>query len=242
MWLRPQRGDFVLPELLPTTNGLSDFAIAFLDYLDDREKDRALVAKHAETTAIHTKGKDLQLYRLFDATAEVADYIRIGAEKLPSWEQSIFANPDLPRWEKQMHQVNQRMAKHQKLLPIVTRGVTMGIPILIHAYKFEPDPILKVELIAVPHRTPAPLLPLQTMAALLSCHEFLVPDGVAKALPPYTRHEAEFVMMWDYLSQTMPKGLYASQCLPSNRVASPVPSGGTLPQHQLECGEPECHP
>ena len=231
-----------MPELLPLDDGLPDLANAWVDYLYDIEDARALCEKHSESAAVHNKGTAFQLYRLFPATAEVADFIRDGVKKLPTWEESTFAGLDLGKWEKLKNQILQRMAKHQELLPVVTQGISWGgDPILIHAYKFEPDPILKVELISPAYLTCAPELPIQTVAKLLSCHEFLVPDGIEDALPPYTRHETEFLTIWEYLSLTMPEGLYASRCLPTNRVASlPVPVGGTLPQPV--CGEPECHP
>ncbi len=94
---------------------------------------------------------------------------------------------------------------------------------LIHAYKFEDDPICKVEIILPSYTTPSPELPIQLMASMLECHEFLVPSSIAEPLAPYTKHEAKFLTVPEFLRANMPRNLYATQSLPTIRV--PVTSG-----------------
>lgn len=177
---------------------------------------RALCARHS-SAAIHTRGKSLQLYRIFESTSAVAKSLRRGTESLQGWEKSVHWKREKEALQKMEHEVIERMERHKELHAILTRGVAFeGRSILIHTYKFEPDPMLKVELIASPDPSPEEL-PLQTIASLLRCHEFLVPESVAMAKPPYTRHEAQFLTIPEYLSQTMPRGLYATQCFPPPR-------------------------
>lgn len=121
------------------------------------------------------------------------------------------------------------MEKHNKQHPIITRGISWEgiLSVLIHAYKFEPDPVMKVELIVPTYENPVPELPLKVIAATLQCHEQLVPAYIAEALPMYNHHEAKFETLWEYLSRTMPKNLDATRCLPSSLI-EPLP-GGVLP-------------
>jgi len=80
-------------------------------------------------------------------------------------------------------------------------------------YKFEPDPILKVELVLQPNPLRPPELPLRLMASLLRCQDALLPEFIAKAQSPYSHHDIKFLTVREYLTKHMPENLYASQCL-----------------------------
>src|SRR6185436_3493373 len=121
-------------------------------------------------------------------------------------------------------EVDNRMKKHKQLLPLVTRGVTwQGRPILIHAYKFEVDPVMKLELVVPEVQMDVPELPLRILSEVLQCHEYLLPSFIAPPRPPYERHETKFETISEYLKRTMPADSLASQCL------SPVSGEGVLP-------------
>jgi hypothetical protein len=191
---------------------LSLFAEALDGYHQELADQVAICKKHSQTAAIHDKGKELQLYRLFHRDAAVAEHLRNAAETLPSWQEALDWSNEGQKWEKIKQDVTGRMTKHNELLPLVTKGIAWeGRPVLIHAYKFEADPMVKVELV-LPHvERELPTLPLRTIASALRCHEYLVPSELAEARPPYERHEAEFLSIPQYLSQTMPSSLYATQ-------------------------------
>ncbi len=106
------------------------------------------------------------------------------------------------------------MEKHGKLHAILTTGIVWeGIPLIVHAYKFEPDPVMKVELVLPEIPEPLHELPLKMIATMLRCLDHIVPEFIATPLPPYVRHEAKFMTIKEYLLHTMPAGLYATSCL-----------------------------
>ncbi len=195
-------------------------ADAMYAYLQEMEECRVICERHEKTSAIHTRGQSLQIYRQFKRDEFTARQIRTTTEDLPSWEQSIYWVKDgflAKAWKKMQNEVELRMAKHSKLHPIITRGIAWeGRPILVHAYKFEPDPVMKVELVMGMYESPVPELPLQVIASLLRCHQFIVPDYIAPPLSPWDHHETKFSTIWEHLSRTMSPGLYATQCLPSS--------------------------
>ena len=85
--------------------------------------------------------------------------------------------------------------------------------LILHVYKFEPDPILKVELVLQPNPLRPEELPLRVLASLLRCHEALIPEFIATAQTPYTHHDINFLTIEEHLAKHMPKNLYASECL-----------------------------
>lgn len=201
-------------------SGIYSLTGAILSYLQELHEQHALVERHEGLAAIHTtKSKQLEVYRMFDRNAETAEALRRAAESLPSWKETPYWKKESNKWEKLVRDIDARMARHSELHPIVTRGITWNNrPILIHAYKFEPDPRMKLELILPTIPSLLPQLSLRTLADALHCHDYLVPSYIAKPLPPYEGHDTNFQTLSEYLSQTMPKELYASQCFPPPRV------------------------
>jgi hypothetical protein len=193
-------------------NGSQLLAEALHRYRQEIIEQSELCKRHTPSAAIHTKGKELQLYRLFERDEAVATQLRRATDTLPSWKEALEWDSDGKKWEKLERDVTARMSKHQELLPIVTKGIAWeGRPMLVHAYKFEADPMMKVELV-LPHvERELPVLPLRILAQALGCHEYLVPQELAQARPPYERHETDFITIPEYLSQTMPAALYATE-------------------------------
>lgn len=190
--------------------------------------------------AIHTtKSQALEVYRLYQRHEDVAECLRASASQLPSWEESIYWKNNTRRLQKLKSGVEGRMKKNKRLLPLVTKGATwQGIPILVHGYKFEDDrlqgDVIKVEIDVIDFEAPMPELPIKLMASLLECHDFLVPSSVAEPVHPFTRHEAKFITVPDFLAATMPENLYATRCLQrvSCHAGNGVGSRGTLREHQ----------
>lgn len=200
------------------SNGASTISIskAYSLYLRHISDQYALCAKHELTTAIHTKGKVLQVYRQYDRDEKTAKQIREVTDALPSWEALPYWKISASHLQKVEREVSMRMRKHSKQHPIVTKGVEFeGRPILIHAYKFEPDPIMKLELIIPELKLESiqPELPLQRVASAIRCHEFIVPTFITLPKAPYAGHETEFLTVSEYLRKTMPKNTYATQYL-----------------------------
>lgn len=183
-------------------------------YLREVESQRALCEKHHATAAIHNKGMELQIYRQFDRREETATSIRKFADLLPSWDTTLEWATEKNHLSRVQKSIERRMEKHSRQHPVYTRGVAWEHrPILIHAYKFEPDPILKLEIVLPGVKKHIEELPLHVICSALRCHEYLVPEFVAPAKPPYERHETHFLTLTEYLSKTMPKGLYATEAI-----------------------------
>jgi hypothetical protein len=196
-------------------DNFSRYVEALYGFMREMREKRDLCLKHSSTTAVHDKGNALQVYRLFESRSDTVTYLRMTAAALPSWEQSWCWGSEGESWSKTQRDIDARMNRHEKLQPILTRGISWnGRPILIHAYKFEPDPVMKLELVMTDHQSQDPDYALDTMVRALQCHERLVPRYITEAKPPYERHEAEFVTIQEHLSRTMPADLYDLCCFP----------------------------
>lgn len=213
------------------SDGLEMLAEAVHLYLGEIEECRAICELHKDTAAIHTKGKELQVFRMFKRDDTAITYLKNMTKQMPGWEESPHWLATGQKWQKLERDVTSRMKKHTKQIPIATKGVDWeGTPILIHAYKFETDPNMKLELILPDYESDTTPLPIQAIAEALRCHDHLLPQYMATALPPYERHETAFQTIPEYLAAHMPPARYASHCLTSMGCA-PVFREGVLP-HQ----------
>jgi len=185
-------------------------------YLQEVEMYKSICTKHADTTALHTRSKELEVYRMFDRREESATALHRSSQQLPSWEQSLYWKSESVGLQKLEREVDERVRRHKKLHPIVTRGISWNNrPIVIHAYKFEPDPYMKLELIVPKVKYAHPELPILPLVDAIQCLEYLIPSHVAKPLSPYSGHEARFQTIDEYTSQLHLKELYALQGFPS---------------------------
>ena len=209
----------MVPEANDAT-GLRLLASLLSRYLADIDGMYCFCKKHSETSAIHTKGKELQVYRMYLSGSKLAGHLHEAVAALPGWEESPFWGMSGKAWEELRRQVEARVEQPSSQVHISSRGVLWeGTPILIHAYKFDADKYLKIELILPEYEAPLPILPLHRIIQALHCHEFLVPEFIAKPKPPYAGHETDCLMtLTDYLSRTMPPELYATRCFPLHRL------------------------
>lgn len=214
---------------------------ALFGYLQEIENYKNICQRHEATTAVHARGKTLQVYRMFPRDEATARQIRRCTDEMPSWEESPFWKSHQQVWKRNLQQIESRMAKHEKQVAIATRGIDWrGTALIVHAYKFEPDPMMKVELVVPPTNVPTSELPLQIMAAILECHENIVPSYIATPLAPYVRHETQFLSIMDYLLHAMPETSYAASCLQrvSRHASDGVGSRDPLREHLLAASFP----
>lgn len=198
--------------------GLTGVAAALHAYLHQVESDRALCMKCNATAAIHTRGKALQLYRVFEVVDGIVPEVKRATEKLHDWSVLPEAKQEQPLWNDELKEVAMRTKKHKSQHELITSGIEWeGRPVIAHAYKFEPDSVWKMELV-VPSSYQEKQLPVSYIASLLRLHEYLVPEFLSKPLAPYVHHEAQFDAITEYLSREMPKDLYTSKCFPQLRT------------------------
>lgn len=201
------------------SDGLISLTGALLSYFQEVQEHHAVITRHSDSVALHTASSQMEVYRMFTSTSEVAESLRNTAKTLPSWNTSPYWMQEGKKWEKLKNQIEARMERHCKQRGVLTQGIAWhNRAILIHAYKFEPDTRMKIELVVPILPTPIPELPTKILADTLACHEYLVPEYIAKPLPYYQGHDANFQSLPEYLSQTMPSQLYASQCFPLPRI------------------------
>lgn len=185
------------------------FVHALYSFVAEFGAQRELCVANREKTAIHAKGKDLQVYRMYSTDAEAISYLRGAAESLPPWDEAMLFDWEGDKWDVAKKQIDIRVQKHKKLQEVTSRGVCWkGNAVCIHAYKFEPDPMFKVELVMPSSQAKRPELALRTLADSLECHDFLLPEEVATAASPYARHEAAFMTIDEYLSRNLPPDMY----------------------------------
>lgn len=185
------------------------FADGLCAYFDTLIEQMQRCAKNNAITAIHTDGSPLQVFRQFQSCPAVADSIRRNGGILPAWDEWSFWKIGEKELKKLERDVLNRMKRHSKQLPVYTRGVLWDWrPVLIHAYKFEPDPVLKLELIIPPAPKKLQLpdaLSLQVLSDAIELHDYLVSPMVAEPLPFYTRHDTNFITLFEHLEETMPR-------------------------------------
>lgn len=171
---------------------------------------RDLCNRHRETTAIHAKGKELGVYRMYNRDADVIKHLRNAAASLPSWETANLFDWEGGDWNKVKTEIDVRTKRHKKLETVVSRGVAWnGNPVCIHAYKFEAEPVFKVELEMLGADSEKSEFALKTLSDALECHDFLIPEEICIPKPPYTKHEAAFLTIDEYLSRNLPPDMYA---------------------------------
>lgn len=170
---------------------------------------RDLCTRNSDITAIHAKGKELGVYRMYVREDKVIKQFREASLSLPPWDEALCFDWEGGQWNKVKAQIDRRVERHKEQFPVVSRGIAWkGNPIYIHGYKFEDEAFFKVELNMLGTRAKEPERALKTLAEALECHEFLIPDEVAEPKPPYTKHEAAFLTIDEYLSRNLPPDMY----------------------------------
>jgi len=170
---------------------------------------RDLCIRNRDTTAIHAKGKELGVYRMYERDEKPIKHLRDAAAALPPWKDALLADWEGAEWDRVKAQIDNRVERHTKLETIVSRGVAWkGHPVCIHAYKFEAEPRFKVELEMLGSIAKRPEQSLKILSEALECHDFLIPTVVALPKPPYEKHEAAFYTIDEYLSRNLPSDMY----------------------------------
>ena len=199
------------------TDGLHLLTTGIYSYLREIHEYRSICLRHEKTAAIHdTDSNALEVYRMFDRKGETAEQLHRSLKLLPNWQESPYWVENGKQWEALKSDIESRVERHTKQCHIALQGcVWENIPMLVHAYKFDEDPKMKIEIVIPTFNSPFPILPLRLVAEGLRLHEFLIPEHVAKPCPPYAGHEVRFQTLWDYLSTSIDPSLYAARCLPT---------------------------
>ena len=203
------------------SDGISMLSTAINLYLSEIDSCRDICLRNEKTAAIHDCGKELQLYRMFSRKRQTADQIRKAVSVLPSWKKSHYYEVYGAEWEKLKGEIYNRIEKHTKQYHVLLGGVIWeDEPVLVHVYKFDNDPRIKVELVVPPYKSLIPILPLKCIASLLRFHEYIVPELIAKPLYPFEGHDVQFLTVKGYLLMHMKKESYCAQCFPQSRLDS----------------------
>jgi hypothetical protein len=155
------------------TVSLAGISSALSAYLLEVQRDHVLCRQNEKKSAVHEKGKSLQIYRMYQAKAEIMDRVRFAAKSLRSWEKLPCWKHCGVRWDKSAAEVAARVEAHAYQNALLTQRVIWEQrPILIHAYKFEPDTHMKIELLPMKCLVHELDNPLKEMASVLRCHDY----------------------------------------------------------------------
>lgn len=197
------------PHHISASENLDALCRALGSFFEEFGAQRDLCIRNRNMTAIHAKGKELGVYRMYDRQEEAIKQLRDATAALPSWDDAALFDWEGNDWNKIKSEIDRRTHRHKKLETVVSRGVTWrGRPVCIHAYKFEVDPVFKVELEMLGTPAKRPEFALKTLADALECHEFLIPSEVCMPRSPYVKHEAAFLTIDEYLSRNLPSDMY----------------------------------
>lgn len=189
------------------------FSDALYGYASEVHNQSTYCAQHDDTAAIHERGTSLQIYRLFKSDETVSEHLHLSAKLMEPWNKSQRWACEGRAWCKTEGEINTRLKKHTKQTPVLTKGIDWkGRPMLIHAYKFDADPQMKVEVVVPDKESNEPERALTTITRALECHEALVPECISTPRPPYERHESKFERISDYLRDKLPSEMYNLTC------------------------------
>lgn len=209
--LRPplRRPEPTGPQLAASSDDLKLLTDALLAYLHEVQTDAKTCRHHVATTAIrHTSGC-LSTLQQFPAGKITEEHLRKAVARLASWEESPLAKGARGRWKRLRQTINEQT--EEKLL--FSTGVAWeGYPVWIHAAVSE-RALLTVELLLPSLPGDLPTLPSRMLATALRCHEYLIPNMVARPLSPATGGRGGgYLTIPEYFRRAIPQNLYASQC------------------------------
>ncbi len=197
------------PHNLSASDNLTSLCRALGSFLEELGTQRDICIRNRDIAAIHAKGKELGVYRMYGRDADVIQHLRDTTASLPSWEEANQFDWEGADWNKTKAEIDARTERHKRLETVVSRGVAWkGNPVCIHAYKFEAEPVFKVELEMLGAHAEKSEFALKTLAGALECHDFLLPPEICTPKPPYAKHETKFLTIDEYLSRNLPRDMY----------------------------------
>jgi hypothetical protein len=198
-----------MPAREARSDALDVLTEAMVSYLDEVNDARAVCMRHERTASAYADRGIMHLIRTFPWAEEAADRVRDAAERLPRWGRSPLRDAGLGG--RGCKKADGRPAGSGR--PIFSRGVAFeGRPVLVCISRMDGGQVLGLELLLPRILLGLPELSLRQAASGLLCHEYLLAEAVAAALPAATLAEARFLPLLEYLRRTTPRSLYASQC------------------------------
>jgi len=200
-------------ELVTSADTLDLVTEGIISYLDELDGYRLACLRHETTTAVYGTDRALHLVQIFSGAKKTLAYVRRAARTLSGWERSPFWDTDQARWMQLLRDTNKRKATGSTRNLIFNRGVAWaGRPVLICVSSPADGRFFRLELLLPPLWQEPGMLPLRTVALGILCHEYLLPESVARPLPPSTLPMARYLSPQRYLTRAMPQNLFASQC------------------------------
>jgi len=193
------------PSIDPANPGDID-AVALLTggiyaYLLEVDGYRSICRRHEETATVEQDDGVVCVVRCFEPAAEAVEHLRTAVQLLPPPRRDTQPNHHHGEGDSQPpREVRQDVIWEGRLLH-VRAGVQCS------------SAVLRVEVRVSPWESDFPELPLRTVATALRCHEFLLPDGVARAQPIREADQPKAHGVHAYLKCAMAPNLYASQCI-----------------------------
>ena len=201
-----------LPMTEVGTDPLELLTEAITTYFEEIDDCLHTCLRHERTTMAYDTPRALHLVRLFPRKADTLAHLRLTVARLRGWEESPFWQRDKGSWTALQRDTAKRHPAGTER-PLLTRGVAWeGKPSLVCVSPSKGQSHFRVELLLPPTRQDLPELPLRTVASGLRCHEYLLPEGVARAVPTMALPPPCLPLLV-HLRRATPQGLYASKCL-----------------------------
>jgi hypothetical protein len=197
----------------PASDPLGALSEAVSSYLEELDSYRAICLRHENTATAYATDRATHLVRVFARDEQALTHVRRAAKARPGWEVSPFWEAGRERREQLLKDVRRKRATRPSRAPLLCRGIAWeGRPMIVLVTV--PDrKIVRLELILPPLYQEMPELALRTVASGLRCHEYLLPESVARALPPSRSPVTRALPLREYLTRATPQNLYASQCV-----------------------------
>lgn len=176
------------------------FTEAVYAYLQEVDDLRAVCRRHEGTAGVLEQEGILQLTRFFAPNSQITTYLESTLRQLPAWETDALW-PDAERRACQ----SSTFSRHTI--------VWEGCPLVVKVFFPTAAPFLQVDLLVPPWDGDLPRLPLRTLADALRCHEFLVPQAIAEAVPPPTDRQTRFLGIREHLERATPLNFCAAKCI-----------------------------
>jgi hypothetical protein len=200
------------PESDSDDDGLGRLTMALAGYIEEVNDYRDTCLRHEEATVVTSARKTLSLLRLFPLTDAAREHVRNAAERLPGWERSLFWAAEKKACMDLRRRTSILVASEAGDV-VVTRGISWaGRPVLVSATSTRDGRFLQVNLLIPEITEDLVELPLRRVAHGLGCHEYLLPESIARPVPR-SKHRPDSLPLRAYLTRAMPPSLYASQCL-----------------------------
>jgi hypothetical protein len=162
-----------------------------------------------QTTAVHTRGKGLQLYRMYKRDKQALDNVRAVSKSLMEWKKHPMFGWEGEKWQRSKQGIEQKIKQHPDQNLILSKGVChKGTAYYTHVYKVEGDDCFKTEVAPFDEFSNEPERAMPVIAGGIELLDMLLPKGIANALPPYHKHEHAFETISSYLAATLPSDMY----------------------------------